>query len=247
MDTRSEKWTNNEQDDSENEENLDDDPANIEPKFFRTPSGDLLPSAAAVAAARRKSSVRSLTQKPAPTAEARRRSFAQSPLKSIASPDGLFPGNNSSDQEVPLQHKNGDGDGDMEERFHLVADTEDQETIHFGGPYTMENLKEELRELCTLQTLQHRLPIVKWLPKYSREDLLGDLVAGLTVGFTVVPQCLAYAQIADIDVEVCTVLYNALVSKYCKFHVLSNQPERGHNTYYETEALPFKSPGRVRH
>jgi hypothetical protein len=37
------------------------------------------------------------------------------------------------------------------------------------------------------------LPVIHWLPKYSREDLLGDVVAGITLGLMVVPQGLPFA------------------------------------------------------
>lgn len=35
--------------------------------------------------------------------------------------------------------------------------------------------------------------------RYSTDDLVGDLVAGITVGLTVIPQALAYAGIAGLD------------------------------------------------
>ena len=40
------------------------------------------------------------------------------------------------------------------------------------------------------------LPILGWLPHYQRQHLRGDLVAGLTVGFMLIPQGMAYAMIA---------------------------------------------------
>ncbi|XP_037949207.1 sodium-independent sulfate anion transporter isoform X2 [Teleopsis dalmanni] len=48
------------------------------------------------------------------------------------------------------------------------------------------------------KTLHKRLPITRWLPKYSSDDAVGDLVAGVTVGLTVIPQALAYAGIAGV-------------------------------------------------
>lgn len=39
--------------------------------------------------------------------------------------------------------------------------------------------------------------------RYSTDDLVGDLVAGITVGLTVIPQALAYAGIAGLDPAVC--------------------------------------------
>lgn len=36
--------------------------------------------------------------------------------------------------------------------------------------------------------IKNRIPILKWLPQYKFTDALGDLVAGLTVGMTLIPQ-----------------------------------------------------------
>ncbi|XP_055339708.1 sodium-independent sulfate anion transporter-like [Paramacrobiotus metropolitanus] len=169
------------------EQELTEDPADIQPKFFRTPSVDLIPTAAAVAAARRRSSVRSI-KRSAASAEARRRSFATSPHKSAVPPFDAAAG------EVSIELEDS-------RPYPPRLETDDEEIARFGGPYTWRDLKEEMKGLCTLKTLQRKLPITAWLPKYSREDLMGDVVAGLTVGLTVVPQCLAYAQIADLNLK----------------------------------------------
>ncbi|XP_050408906.1 sodium-independent sulfate anion transporter isoform X1 [Patella vulgata] len=52
--------------------------------------------------------------------------------------------------------------------------------------------------VCSVETLKNRLPILKWLPKYSLTDVQSDVIAGLTVGLTVIPQGLAYAKIAGL-------------------------------------------------
>lgn len=36
--------------------------------------------------------------------------------------------------------------------------------------------------------IKARIPILKWLPRYKLTDALGDLIAGLTVGMTLIPQ-----------------------------------------------------------
>ncbi|XP_044731630.1 sodium-independent sulfate anion transporter isoform X2 [Chrysoperla carnea] len=50
----------------------------------------------------------------------------------------------------------------------------------------------------TKKMLYRRLPILTWLPKYNGQDAVGDLVAGITVGLTVIPQSLAYSNIAGL-------------------------------------------------
>ena len=39
---------------------------------------------------------------------------------------------------------------------------------------------------------------MNWLPKYKKEDLSGDISAGLTVGVMLIPQGMAYAMIAGL-------------------------------------------------
>ncbi len=49
--------------------------------------------------------------------------------------------------------------------------------------------------------LQRLLPIVGWLPKYSRSWLRPDLIAGITVAALVVPKSLGYATIAGVPIQ----------------------------------------------
>ncbi|CAN7942590.1 unnamed protein product, partial [Ixodes hexagonus] len=51
------------------------------------------------------------------------------------------------------------------------------------------------------QRWKNRVPILKWLPKYSLLDLHGDFVAGMTVALTVIPQGLALADLAKLPIE----------------------------------------------
>ncbi|XP_039753946.1 sodium-independent sulfate anion transporter-like [Pararge aegeria] len=55
-----------------------------------------------------------------------------------------------------------------------------------------------LRRRCNRKTLHKRLPITAWLPRYSASQALGDAIAGVSVGLTVIPQSLAYANIAGL-------------------------------------------------
>ncbi|XP_037328533.2 sodium-independent sulfate anion transporter-like [Pungitius pungitius] len=54
---------------------------------------------------------------------------------------------------------------------------------------------------CSCSTLKAWLPILTWLPKYKLVWLQMDLLAGLTVGLTTVPQALAYAEVAGLPVQ----------------------------------------------
>ncbi|KAL1780092.1 E3 ubiquitin-protein ligase RNF213 isoform X1 [Sigmodon hispidus] len=51
---------------------------------------------------------------------------------------------------------------------------------------------------CSRGALQRRLPILAWLPDYSLQWLRMDFIAGLSVGLTVIPQALAYAEVAGL-------------------------------------------------
>uniref|UniRef100_A0A8C6N695 Sodium-independent sulfate anion transporter n=1 Tax=Melopsittacus undulatus TaxID=13146 RepID=A0A8C6N695_MELUD len=54
---------------------------------------------------------------------------------------------------------------------------------------------------CPWPAARRRLPVLRWLPRYSLAWLRLDLVAGLSVGLTVVPQALAYAEVAGLPPE----------------------------------------------
>ena len=41
---------------------------------------------------------------------------------------------------------------------------------------------------CTKKQLQKKLPILSWLPKYTGNFAISDVIAGVTVGLTVIPQ-----------------------------------------------------------
>lgn len=57
------------------------------------------------------------------------------------------------------------------------------------------------RACCSYSTVKAWLPILSWLPRYKLKYLQMDLLAGLTVGMTTVPQALAYAEVAGLPVQ----------------------------------------------
>lgn len=86
-------------------------------------------------------------------------------------------------------------------------------TDHQTSKYSISNVREKnleernccakcLKSIFRRKTLYKRLPILRWLPKYSKSDALGDLIAGITVGLLLVPQSLAYANVAGLPSQV---------------------------------------------
>lgn len=47
--------------------------------------------------------------------------------------------------------------------------------------------------------LKGLFPFIQWMPRYNLQWLLGDGIAGLTVGLVVVPQAMAYALLAGLS------------------------------------------------
>ncbi|KAK9739693.1 STAS domain [Popillia japonica] len=57
----------------------------------------------------------------------------------------------------------------------------------------------KLRNLSIRKSLIGLVPILEWAPKYNTHKLVSDLIAGVTVGLTVMPQSLAYATLAGLE------------------------------------------------
>ena len=77
--------------------------------------------------------------------------------------------------------------------------------------------KELAKKIRVVERAKTTFPISRWLPKYSLKDLQCDMIAGLTVALTVMPQGLAYAQVADLPPQYG--LYSAFMGCfiYCIF------------------------------
>lgn len=73
------------------------------------------------------------------------------------------------------------------------------------------SIHSEIEPSCSpLGELKRRLPIVGWLPKYSTNDLQGDIVAGISVAFTIIPQGLAMATLSGLPAS--TGLYSSFMA-----------------------------------
>uniref|UniRef100_A0A5G2R5I2 Solute carrier family 26 member 11 n=1 Tax=Sus scrofa TaxID=9823 RepID=A0A5G2R5I2_PIG len=65
------------------------------------------------------------------------------------------------------------------------------------------------------ETMQKRLPFLAWLPNYTWYALKMDFIAGISVGLTVIPQALAYAEVAGLPPQYG--LYSAFMGCFVYF------------------------------
>ena len=75
--------------------------------------------------------------------------------------------------------------------MNLRIDEEDEVSVHGCCVWCGERF-------FTKEKMKRRIPISKWLPEYSVNDGRGDLVAGISVAFTIIPQALALATLAGL-------------------------------------------------
>ena len=68
-----------------------------------------------------------------------------------------------------------------------------------------------MRKGYLTQILKRRIPILNWLPVYNSDKFLCDLIAGVTVGLTVMPQGLAYATLAGLEPQVKHFIYSNIL------------------------------------
>lgn len=52
------------------------------------------------------------------------------------------------------------------------------------------------------ELLHRKIPILAWLPTYNTSMAVSDVLAGITVGLTLIPQAIAYASLAGLDPKV---------------------------------------------
>lgn len=62
-------------------------------------------------------------------------------------------------------------------------------------------VSRKLKKLCSAEGLYQRVPVTEWLPKYKKSYVLQDIVAGLTVAMTVIPQGIADAALAGLPTQ----------------------------------------------
>ena len=100
----------------------------------------------------------------------------------------------------------------------ILYSEETFEQIFFNGKLSdwlkgrQHNLRRNYRK-----HLKRKVPITEWLPEYNLNFAVSDLIAGLTVGLTVIPQGIAYAIVAGLPPQYG--LYSAFMGcfVYCIF------------------------------
>ncbi|XP_066909634.1 sodium-independent sulfate anion transporter [Halyomorpha halys] len=50
-----------------------------------------------------------------------------------------------------------------------------------------------------MELVQRHIPIIRWLRNYTKEDAICDLIAGISIGLTMIPQSIAYASLAGLS------------------------------------------------
>ena len=82
------------------------------------------------------------------------------------------------------------------------------------------------------RVLRRRVPLLRWLPRYDRVSALADLVAGITLGLTLVPQSIAYASLANLPVQYG--LYSSFVGTSPYINITSRlSPLKAHAEVYQ--------------
>lgn len=85
--------------------------------------------------------------------------------------------------------------------IEVAVDTQFNGSTDFILSDSEHNAEKGCCHMCRMKMIYRRLPILTWLPKYSTADAIGDLIAGVTVGLTVIPQGLAYSSIVGLPPE----------------------------------------------
>lgn len=77
------------------------------------------------------------------------------------------------------------------------VDSSDGGSSH-GSSWT----EDTVRKCCSKKTLYKRVPVLSLIGNYHKGLIVADLVAGVTVGLTMVPQSIAYASVAGLPPQV---------------------------------------------
>jgi len=87
-------------------------------------------------------------------------------------------------------------------RGESVFSVSSADTFVEEEPSVLEWFQEQTPSMHDMAVYSRNLfPFTHWIGRYNLQWLTGDLVAGITIGAVVVPQGMAYAQLAQLPVE----------------------------------------------
>ncbi|OQE27240.1 hypothetical protein PENSTE_c004G09742 [Penicillium steckii] len=91
---------------------------------------------------------------------------------------------------------------DVQEKNYYLAEGDGVHTYVDPDPTTGEWIREHTPTWKQVGAYFYNIfPFIHWIGYYNVQWLIGDLVAGITVGAVVVPQSMAYAELAKLDPE----------------------------------------------
>ncbi|WAQ96757.1 S2611-like protein [Mya arenaria] len=94
----------------------------------------------------------------------------------------------------------------------IEQEFEEEDVLTLRQVFQPNTMKQYVKRCCNVHDAKNKFPIIKWLPKYSLQDFQCDLISGLTVALTVLPQGLAYAVIANLPPQDITLGPTAIMS-----------------------------------
>ena len=100
---------------------------------------------------------------------------------------------------IPLSNNDAKHLNNVESGGKTIEDEENESNNRFDMRNCCQNF---VARTFTKKQLNRKLPITEWAPKYNVECFVSDLIAGITVALTVIPQGIAYALIAELPPQV---------------------------------------------
>lgn len=66
-------------------------------------------------------------------------------------------------------------------------------------PISLNKVKIQLKKTKKFKdTIKRRIRILSWITKYDKTTCVSDIIAGITLGLTMIPQSIAYAALANL-------------------------------------------------
>uniref|UniRef100_A0A182PSS0 STAS domain-containing protein n=1 Tax=Anopheles epiroticus TaxID=199890 RepID=A0A182PSS0_9DIPT len=86
-------------------------------------------------------------------------------------------------------------------REDVAVDPAQQESLDHREdfPNIRHHIARQFANLWTKESALRRLPVLQWAPTYKLNSLISDIIAGVTVGLTSIPQSIAYATVANLE------------------------------------------------